>query len=165
MPRSSLKTTESKHTRGQSSWCSIINSFAGEVHLQLCQPAPVPPARAHCQAPTRQPQGHRLPGPNHRPPVVVPRPPPLSQGCTWASWEPDMGFCRQHQLIAKRNPTDSQGGFQIPSATSPIQIQLCLPTQVSKMHTEMQKGILFPANNYPLSLQPPLPTLKYHKCW
>lgn len=71
-----------------------------------------------------------------------------------------MGSCRRHHLIARRNPADSQGGFQIPSAASLIRIQLCLPTRVSKMHTEIQKGILFPANNYPVSSQPSLSTLK-----
>lgn len=82
--------------------------------------------------------------------------PSLSPGVTAI----DPQHLQQHPLTEKRNPADSQGDFQIPSATSLIQIQQSLPTEVSKMHALIQKGILFPANNYPAFLQLSLPTLK-----
>jgi len=120
--------------------------------------SPASPQRSHRLAPTakhpsRQPWGHRPAGPN-------PSLPSPSPGSTCASREPDVGSRRQQHPIAKRNPADSQQDFQIPSDTSPIQVQLCLPTQVSKPQRGIQKGILFPTNNYSVSVQPSLPTLK-----
>lgn len=95
-------------------------------------------------SPHQRPQGHRLPGPSPSPGVTAIAPQHL----------------QQHPLTAKRNPDNSQGDFQIPSATSLIQIQPSLPREVAKMHAQIQKGILFPANNYPAFLQLSLPTLK-----
>lgn len=84
--------------------------------------------------------------------------PSLSPGVTATAIDPQ--HLQQHPLTAKRNPADSQGDFQIPSATSLIQIQPSLPAEVSKLRAPIQKGVLLPANNYPAFLQLSLPTLK-----
>lgn len=91
--------------------------------------------------------------------------PDPSPGVTATAVRPRMhpsivGPCQRHHPTAKINPTDSQGDFQFSSAVRPIHILLCLPTQVSKTHIEIQKGVLFPGNNFPVSFQPSLPTLK-----
>lgn len=94
--------------------------------------------------PCQPPQGHQMPGPS------------LSPGVTAT----DPQHLQQHPLNAK---TDFQRDFQIPSATSLIQTQPFLPAEVSKINAQIQKGGLFPANNYPAFLQLSLSHPENHK--
>lgn len=150
MPQNNLSMTQSQNT--PTSFCFVklfIHLLAGRVHPHPCWPVMIPPGHAIAAAP-RTP--NISPDPSH-----ASLPPPPSPGHAWASQGPNICSCWQYHLTAQKNLVDSQWGFQFPSATHQTQIQLCLPTWVSKTHSEIWEGILFPANNYPVFM-----TLPFH---
>lgn len=147
MPQSSLKMTESKYTQRCSSWCSIINSFAGKVH---CQPTPVPPSAKHS---SQQPQGHQCHVPIG---PLVSLPPPSEQGCTRASRALVSGITRLQRLI----PLIPKGIFNSPLLPARSKSCYASPHRSQKHTQKFKKVFCFQEIIFLCPSSPPSPPLK-----